>query len=100
MSIIETPLRPVSWWTRAAIVLAALPVVAYPWMLAAARQADAGVYTWLLFYHVYVMFAAICEWRSASRRPEVTWILIVLMLLTHAAMWILVRTPAETIVRQ
>ncbi len=46
MSIIETPLRPVSWWTRAAIVLAALPVVAYPWMLAAARQADAGVDTW------------------------------------------------------
>ncbi len=88
------------WWTRAAIVLAALPVVAYPWMLAAAQQADAGVDTWLWFYPVYVVFAAICEWRSASRRPEVTWILIGLMLLTHAAMWILVRTPAETIAFQ
>lgn len=100
MSLIENPPRPVSWWTKAAIIVAALPVFAFPWMLAAAREADAGVDTWLWFYPLYVLFGAVCEWRSASRRPEVTWILIVLMLLTHAAMWVLVQTPVETLTPQ
>ena len=95
MSIIETPPSLVPWWTRAAIIIAALPVLAYPWMLAAAREANAGVDTWLWFYPVYVLFSASCEWRSASRRPEVTWILVVLMLLTHAAMWVLVLNPGD-----
>ena len=46
--------------------------------------------TFLRFYPVYVLAAGICAWLSYGRRPEVTWIILVLLILTHAAMWLLV----------
>ena len=43
-------------------------------------------------YPVYVILSCACEWKAWGRRPEVTWILMVVMLLTHAAMWALILT--------
>ncbi len=81
------------WLLKTLIIVAALPVSAYPAMIAASASAgsETSGYVWL--YPIYVVAASVCEWMCMRRRPEVTWILIVLVLLTHGAMWMLVLNP-------
>ena len=88
----DMPPRPRPWWIKIIIIAVALPVLALPLMLEKAPangQADG----FLLFYPIYVVAAAICEWICWPRRPEITWILVALMVLTHAARWALVLNP-------
>lgn len=77
---------------KIAIILATLPVLAYPALLAKAPE-EGSVELFLWLYPVYVAVSAICAWICRDDRPAVMWILIVLMLLTHAAMWVLVLSP-------
>lgn len=72
------------------IIIAALPVVAFPALLSQAPAGDGTVDLFLWFYPLYVVASAVCAWICRDKRPEVMWILVVLMLLTHAAMWLLV----------
>lgn len=78
-------------WFLLVVIVTMLPAAAYPTLLGLWSQADGAEMKLLLtFYPVYVVasgvFAYIC-W--PARKPE-AWILIVLMLLSHAAMWGLV----------
>lgn len=76
-------------WVIIMIIVVALPVAAYPTLLSMWPSVDDGLEmkTLLWFYPAYVIasgvFAYIC-W--PSRRTE-AWILLALMLLSHAAMW-------------
>lgn len=79
--------------TKIAIIAAALPVLAYPALLS--RCPDEPTAALLVkLYPAYVLGAAICAWLCMRKRAEMTWILLVLMLLSHAAMWLLVNNPA------
>lgn len=72
----------------AAIIMAALPVLAFPAMLSVSLPGADRYYLWL--YPAYVVAASILAYQCYGRRSEMTWIIIVLMLLTHLAMWVLV----------
>lgn len=94
MSIENIPTNPTPWWFKLVVVVCALPVLAFPFLLS---DAPAGgiARSLVILYPAYVIVSAICALICYGRRPEVSWILVVLMLLTHAAMWILVNEPAS-----
>lgn len=77
-------------WVKAVIVCSALPVLLLPLIVgncSAGRYEDIKLF--VMFYPVYVLATAVMAWISYRQRPEVTAILVVLMLLTHIAMWLL-----------
>lgn len=84
--------RRVPVWMMVVIVLAALPVTAFPVLLSNATADGSDVRTYLWLYPAYVAVAAYLAWQCYGRRTEMSWIIIVLMLLTHAAIWLLVTT--------
>lgn len=71
------------------IIVCCLPVLTFPWMLGRAPE-DGSVELFLWLYPVYVVISAYCEWLCAGSRNTLVWILMILMLLTHGAMWMLV----------
>lgn len=75
-------------WAKIVVITAALPVMSYPWLLAK-TPADSTNEMLIWFYPVYVVVSAVCAWICWPQRREVYWILIALMLLTHAAMFLL-----------
>lgn len=88
----DIPQQPVPLWVKVLIVLTALPVLDLPWLWAGDPVTDTGkVLLWL--YPAYVVVSAVCEWLAYRRRPEVTWILMLLLVLAHAAMWVLCYPP-------
>lgn len=91
MNLDDIPQRPIPLWVKALIIAAALPALAFPRMLSSAPE-DSNIELWMWMYPVYVVLSCVCEWKAWRRRPEVTWILIAVMLLTHAAMWTLILT--------
>lgn len=91
----NTPRRHAPAWVTAIVVAAAMPVVSMPWMLSAASVGSGAdiVKTMCYIYPAYVVLTAWLANISYPTRPYMTWILTVLMLLTHAAMWMLVTSP-------
>lgn len=83
--------RRVPLWVLAAIIVVALPVAAFPAMLASARHGGDVASSFLWLYPAYVAATAILAWQCYGRRSEMTWILLALMALTHVAMWLLVK---------
>lgn len=82
--------RRVPWWMLALIILCLLPVVAFPTMLAwgSPTLSDHKVMLWI--YPFYEFAAAFLAWKCYGERTALCWILLALMLLTHAAMWQLI----------
>lgn len=78
-------------WVQLIIIVVALPVVAFPIMLSQSVEIAEGnkIYMWI--YPAYVLATALLAYQCYGRRSEMTWILLVLMLLTHVAMWVLAK---------
>ena len=77
-------------WAKLLIIISALPVVSLPMIInqcSAARYEEIKMF--LMIYPLYVLASAVMAWISYRQRHEVSLILIVVMLLTHAAMWLL-----------
>lgn len=75
-------------WFKLIVILAVLPVLAYPFLMAG--HIEGGRNLWLLrLYPVAEIVGAVCAWRTYVPRRETAWILIAIMLLTHGAMWLL-----------
>ncbi len=49
-----------------------------------------------MIYPLYVIAAAWIAWQSYPARRTLAWIILALMLLTHAAIWYLVLTAQPT----
>lgn len=73
-------------WAKLLVIAAVLPLGAYTWLLAHSSRGSAA---FLVFYPLYVIASAICAWISWPDRREIYWILIILLFLTHAAMFAL-----------
>lgn len=71
------------------IIVFMLPVLAFPTLLSL-TPAGSAARTFVWFYPVYVIAAGICARICYPERRDVMWILLVLMALSHAAMWALV----------
>ncbi len=77
-------------WAKLLIIISALPVVSLPMIInqcSAARYEEIKMF--LMIYPLYVLASAVMAWISYRQRREVSLILIVVMLLTHVAMWLL-----------
>ncbi len=81
--------RPV--WMIIVIIVAMLPALAFPKLLAMTAP-DSGQRTLVWLYPFYVAASGAFAWICWPERKEVSWVLIVLMLMTHAAIWLLVRS--------
>ncbi|MCH5347332.1 MAG: hypothetical protein J1E63_09490 [Muribaculaceae bacterium] len=90
--------RRAPWWVIAIIVIAALPAVSFPRLLAdiGATGLQETVRLLLWGYPFYIVAAAWLAVISYRRRPYVTWILVALMVLTHFAIYILCNDPTLT----
>lgn len=85
------PTRRVPVWMICIIIAAMLPVFSFPAMLSAAgASASAGSKAFLWLYPFYVAATGLLAWQCYGRRSEMSWILIALLVLSHAAMWALV----------
>ncbi|MBE6317363.1 MAG: hypothetical protein E7081_00080 [Bacteroidales bacterium] len=77
-------------WVKAVIIISSLPIALLPiiidWCSGVAIE---GIKIFLVIYPFYVVASANMAWMSYRSRPEITAILIVLMVLTHIAMWVL-----------
>lgn len=74
----------------ALIIAAMLPVVMFPCWLDRCPADSAGLRTLLWCYPPYVLLTGVLAWMCWPERPYITWILIVILLLTHAAAWAMV----------
>lgn len=89
MSIDNIQANPTPWWFKLIVLLCSLPIFAFPFLLADAPD-DGMAHNLVLLYPAYVIVSAICALICYGRRPEVSWILVALMVLTDAGMWVLV----------
>lgn len=81
--------EPVPLWLKIVIIACCAPVAGFfKLMSLCPPAAESRTLLWL--YPFYVFAAGICAWMCAGSRRAVTWILLVLLLLTHVAMWLLV----------
>lgn len=84
---LRTPL-----WMTALIVIVALPVFSFPVYLQICPS-DVKALVWV--YPVYVLAGAWLAWLCYPQRRALSWILVALMALSHAAVWIMATTPAN-----
>lgn len=83
-------------WSAWVAVAVCLPLVSMPWLISdSAPDRSTEVMLWL--YPLVVVLGAFCAWKSMPERPEVFWILILVIALVHAAMWVLVNPLIVTV---
>ncbi len=79
------------WFTLLAVVLV-LPLFQLPLLLS--RCPDSSpVRTILFIYPFYAVAAAYLAWQCYPQRKALAWILLILLILSHMATWMLVSTP-------
>lgn len=88
MNSTPMPQKPMPLWAKMIICIMALPLLAFPFILADS-PADSSLRLFVWFYPAYIIISAICAWMCWRQRQEISWIIIVLMLLTHLAMYYL-----------
>lgn len=76
-------------WMTILIILLVLPVFSLPALLSAIAPGDSGMKTIVWCYPVYVVMSGWLAWQCYPQRREVSWILLVLMVMSHVAMWIM-----------
>lgn len=74
------------WWMGAVIVLCVIPALVFPFHIQSV-PAD-GVERYLVWlYPAYVLGTGVCAWLCYPERKALAWILLALLLLSHAAMY-------------
>ena len=76
-------------WLTILIVICSLPVVMLPYLLSQA-SAEGGIKTFLWIYPIYTIASAYLAYQSYANRREMTWILLIIMILTHLSIFLLV----------
>lgn len=80
------------FWAIVLDLLMMLPLFQIPLLLSeSAGTDDMTVRTLVAAYPLVVVAAGVLAWISYRRRPEVYWILIVILALTHVGMFYLVK---------
>lgn len=84
----ESPIK-TPWWIIVLIIIAMLPGFSFPQLLSATEpDTQARVFVWL--YPAYLLAAGWLAYICYPRRQTVTWMILILMLMTHAALWTLI----------
>ncbi len=80
-------------WVTVLIVLSCLPLFATPELLSRCPAQPSIARTLVWGYPFYMAISGWLAWLSWQQRPYMTWLLMVVMWLTTAAMWLLVTSP-------
>lgn len=75
-------------WLIIMVIILMLPLLAYPNMLGLMPDTGTNV-TLLKLYPLYVLLSGWCMLMCYPARRDVMWILVILVILTHASMWYL-----------
>lgn len=73
-------------WVAVMAIACALPVLAMPTLMGMMQNQGMNL-TLLKLYPVYVLGSSWCAWQVWPQRPALTWVLLALTLLSHAAIW-------------
>lgn len=84
------------WWMSVIIVVLSLPVFSLPYLLSVCAP---GLKTFVWLYPLYVLVAAWLAWICYPRRRLLSWILLIVMVLTHVAMFTLATQPVYTFIQ-
>lgn len=72
------------------IIIVSLPLFTFPAMLSACAPDAQATRSLVWIYPFYMLLSAWLAWKAYPQRAYVSWLLIVIMLLTTAAMYMLV----------
>ncbi len=72
------------------IIIVSLPLFTFPAMLSACPADAQATRTLVWIYPFYMLLSAWLAWKAYPQRAYVSWLLIIIMLLTTAAMYVLV----------
>ncbi len=76
--------RKTPWWFKLLVVVMMVPVLGFPTLLSAADVAETPVTLLGWLYPACVLLSGVCAWICYRQRPELAWILLVLMALSNA----------------
>lgn len=79
----------VPWWMLLVIILCALPGVSFPFMGDLLVSGDMTIEGLTWFYPLYTLASALLAWQCYGRRTLMCWIILVLLLLSHACFFYL-----------
>ncbi len=80
-------------WFTALDILCTLPVFLFPGLLATCPP-DLKAMVWV--YPFYIIVAAYLAWQCYPQRSALAWILLVLIILSHAAIWLMATSPLKS----
>lgn len=86
----------VPWWMILIIIVCMLPGLAFPWMLDLVVSGNAIVKGLTWFYPAYVICSGLIAYQCYGRRTALAWIILVLLLLSHACFYILAFSTAAS----
>ncbi len=82
-------------WMTVVIIIFMLPVLQTPELLATAPADPPVVATLLKIYPFYVLLTGYLAYICYPTRPWMSWILLVVSLLSDVAVWLLVTQPLQ-----
>lgn len=89
----KTPL-----WMTVIIIIFLLPVFAFPILLSNLPAGDEAVRLFVWIYPFYMVLSAWLAWNAYPRRSYISWILLILMGLSTAAVWTLELHPMDIVI--
>lgn len=77
----------VPWWMYVVLILCMVPGLTFPFMGALLGSPDPIVRGLTWFYPVYTLVSGLLAWQCYGRRTYLSWIILVLLLLSHACFY-------------
>lgn len=77
-------------WAKLMIIISAIPIITLPYTISQCNDVTYEFFKIFFFlYPIYVIISAIMSWICYKSRHEISIVLIILMLLTHIAIWMI-----------
>lgn len=94
----EKMLPRVPWWMWIIIIVCMLPGLAFPAMVSLITDPNPIVKGLVWFYPFYVLMSGFLAWQCYERRTAMSWIILVLLLLSHACFYYMTFYTIEGVV--
>lgn len=79
----------VPWWMYIVIILCMAPGLCFPWVMSLIQNPDPIVKGLIWLYPAYVLLSGVLAWQCYGRRTIMAWIVLILLILSHAGLYIL-----------
>jgi hypothetical protein len=79
----------VPFWMKCVIILCMLPGLMFPWLGPLLASDDVMIKSLTWFYPLYIVASGCIAWQCYGRRTIMSWIILVLMLLSHLCFYYL-----------